>query len=174
MAFIIILAISLSMDAFALSLAYGTIQSNKNYILILTMIVGLFHFLMPIIGFFIGQIMIKKVLIASSIISFVILFLIGLEMILESKQNVEIKKFTNKIDLIFFALAVSIDAFSIGITLPSFSSNIFFCSFIFMCISSFFTYIGFSLGNKIANLYGKISTFISGIILIIMSFINVL
>ena len=42
-----IIAISLSMDAFSLSLAYGTLDINKKEIITLSIIVGIYHFFMP-------------------------------------------------------------------------------------------------------------------------------
>ena len=50
-----IIAISLSMDAFSLSLAYGTLDINKKEIITLSIIVGIYHFFMPLIGFFLGS-----------------------------------------------------------------------------------------------------------------------
>ena len=46
--------IGLSMDAFSLSLSLGTTNPEKNIILKTALIVGLFHFIMPILGYFIG------------------------------------------------------------------------------------------------------------------------
>ena len=52
----IIVGVSLSMDAFSLALAYGTVGlSNKNKI-ILSIIVGCFHFFMPLMGLIFGNI----------------------------------------------------------------------------------------------------------------------
>ena len=52
---IFIIAISLSMDAFSLSLAYGTISMSKKEINVLSIIVGIYHFFMPILGMLIGS-----------------------------------------------------------------------------------------------------------------------
>ena len=46
---VMLIAISLSMDAFSLSLAYGTLNLEKKYINLLSIIVGVYHFFMPII-----------------------------------------------------------------------------------------------------------------------------
>ena len=53
---IVIIAISLSMDAFSLALAYGTLQLPPKRIFLLTIIVGIYHFIMPIIGRLMGKI----------------------------------------------------------------------------------------------------------------------
>ena len=50
MSLLIITAVSLSMDAFSLSLLYGTLGMKKEEKLILSFIVGIFHFIMPLLG----------------------------------------------------------------------------------------------------------------------------
>ena len=52
---VFLIAISLSMDAFSLALAYGTNSLNKKEIRTLSTIVGIYHFFMPIIGMLIGN-----------------------------------------------------------------------------------------------------------------------
>ena len=44
---LVIIAVTLSMDAFSLSLAYGTIGLDKKNIILLSCIVGIYHFIMP-------------------------------------------------------------------------------------------------------------------------------
>ena len=55
MALVILMAISLSMDAFSLSLVYGTFGIDKKNKILLSLIVGCFHFVMPLFGMFIGD-----------------------------------------------------------------------------------------------------------------------
>ena len=52
---VIVVAISLSMDAFSLSLAYGTLGMKKKQIWLLAIIVGVFHFFMPLLGMIVGN-----------------------------------------------------------------------------------------------------------------------
>ena len=49
------IAIGLSMDAFSLALAYGTLENNIKKEILLSITVGIFHFFMPLIGPIIGQ-----------------------------------------------------------------------------------------------------------------------
>ena len=51
---IILIAVSLSMDAFSLALIYGTQAISKKGKILLSIIVGLYHFIMPLIGLSIG------------------------------------------------------------------------------------------------------------------------
>lgn len=171
---VIIIAISLSMDAFSLALAYGTINLNKNQNLVLSIIVGIYHFVMPIIGLYIGNIILNLVTIDPDIIVFIILLFIGTEMIFESFKKSEKVKKLNFIEMLLFGFAVSIDSFSVGIGLKAFKLSPIICVVIFSLTSFLFTYFGLNLGKKISEIIGKLSTIIGGIILIIISLIYIL
>lgn len=165
---IILIAVSLSMDAFSLSLAYGTLNLEKKNIYELSIIVGIYHFIMPLLGDFCGIKIVKLIPISSNILVFLVLSIIGIEMIIETfkkKNNVKIMKIG---ELLLFGLAVSVDSFSVGIGLSSITNNKFISSFIFSIVSMSFNYIGLLMGKKINNLIGSVSTFIGGFVLIVI------
>lgn len=165
---VILIAVSLSMDAFSLSLAYGTLNMSKKEINLLSVIVGIYHFIMPLIGMYIGTKIIKLIPVNPNVIVFLVLLFIGIEMIIESFKNdhkISIMKFS---ELLIFGLAVSIDSFSVGIGLHAIYDNPYIAAFIFSLSSFLFTYLGLILGKKINEMIGKISTFIGGAILIII------
>jgi len=165
---IIIIAVSLSMDAFSLSLVYGTLNLHHKNIIKLSLIVGIYHFFMPQIGNVIGNIILQMLPIKTSTIVFIVLFIIGLQMILETfKEEKKLKQLKLK-EMFLFGLAVSLDSLSVGIGLKTIYSNIILSSFIFMIMSFIFTYLGLKLGKKINDIVGKISTLIGGIILMLI------
>ena len=171
MILIFIIAISLSMDAFSLSLAYGTISLTKKEINLLSIIVGTYHFFMPILGMLLGKFITDIVHIGGDLIVLIIFTFIGINMIIESfKKNDRISKMKLG-EMILFGLAVSIDSFSVGIGINNISNNFLLCSFIFSVTSALFTYLGLMLGNKLNQLIGKISTIIGGITLILLGII---
>lgn len=166
--YIMLIALSLSMDAFSLSLAYGTLNLEKQYIKELSIIVGIYHFIMPLIGHRIGNILLKLIPLNPDIIVFIVLTYIGIEMILDSFKNEEIKKIMTLKELLLFGLAVSLDSLSIGIGLDAISKNHVTTLLTFSITSLTLTYIGLLLGKTINNKIGKISTLIGGIVLIII------
>ena len=170
---VFLIAISLSMDAFSLSLAYGTISLSKNDIKLLSVIVGAYHFFMPILGMLIGNFILNVLKINDNLLVFVIFLFIGISMIIESFKKGEKVKKLKITEMILFGLAVSIDSFSIGIGLNAISNNFLICSIIFSITSFVFTYIGLVLGNKLNQLIGKVATFIGGITLIILGIIYI-
>ena len=56
MALVFLMAVSLSMDAFSLALVYGTLGMSKKYKIFLSIIVGMYHFVMPLLGMFLGEV----------------------------------------------------------------------------------------------------------------------
>lgn len=165
---LILIAISLSMDAFSLSLAYGTLGMNKKDKYLLSIVTGIFHFFMPLIGLLIGRVILKFINIDSNIIVAIILSFIGGEMIVSSfkgNQDIKVMKLP---DFFLFALAVSLDSFSVGITLTKSNTNLLIGPLTFALFSYIFTFVGLTLGNKIQRLVGKISTIIGGFILVIV------
>ncbi len=164
---VILISVSLSMDAFSLSLAYGTLgMSNKDKKL-LSLITGVFHFFMPLLGLLIGNIILNFININPGVVVACILSFIGVEMIISSFKEEEVKKMKLP-EYFLFALAVSIDSFSVGITLTEINTNLFFSPLVFALTSTFFTFAGLSLGNKIEKMVGKMSTIIGGIILVLV------
>ncbi len=164
----ILIAISLSMDAFSLSMAYGTMNISKKDSIILSFIVGIYHFFMPIFGYFLGDLIMDYIPFSPIIIVFTILLLVGIQMIYESFKTDENLKKLDIIGMMFFGLAVSIDSFSIGIS--NIFDNYIYSSFIISISSIMFTFLGLRLGNRLNKFFGKTATIIGGITLILLAF----
>lgn len=164
-----IIAISLSMDAFSLSLAYGTLEISKKEISLLSIIVGIYHFFMPIIGFFLGSKILLLIPINSNFIVFIILCYIGLEMIIDTLRHKD--KFVKMqiIQMLIFAFSVSLDSFSVGIGLNAFTNNFLIAAIIFSITSFIFTFLGLHIGKKINEIFGRIATLIGGLVLILIA-----
>ena len=128
---IILIGISLSMDAFSLAILYGSKNIKEKDIKKLSLSVGMFHFFMPILGCILGNIIFNIFEIDTDIVIFLILSIIGINMILDSRRKKEVKNIYN-IEIIAFSLAVSIDSFSIGIGLNAITNNLFIPSIVLL------------------------------------------
>lgn len=170
---LILIAVSLSMDAFSLSLLYGTEGINKKDKLILSIIVGIYHFIMPLIGLGIGIFATSKLIINTNKLVGIILSLISIEMIISSFKNKEQKFLLSIPGYILFGLSVSVDSLTTGIGLSAITSNYILSSSIFSIISFIFTFLGLNLGNILNQKYGKISTVIGGLILLLFGIIYI-
>lgn len=171
---VLLVAVSLSMDTFSLSLVYGTLNMIKKQKYTLSMIVGIFHFFMPLIGMFIGSYILSFIKINPEIVVGIILIFIGFQMFIETlKEEIEIKGL-KIIDFILFAFAVSIDSFSVGISLKTIYENYLFSVSSFAICSFLFTWFGLAIGNKVQKSLGKYATMIGGIILVIVGMFYIL
>jgi len=163
-----LVGISLSMDTFSLSLCYGTLNLNTKKTILLSVIVGLFHLFMPILGLTIGNFIIEHLIIDGKYLILIILSIIGLDMIFSSSKNEGDKILTSFLSILVFAFSVSLDSFSTGIGLNLMTDNIIGGLIIFTITSSLFTFLGVRLGKKLNDKLGKISNIIGGVVLIIM------
>lgn len=167
----LIIGISLSMDAFSLALIYGTQSISKKNKIILSIIVGIYHFVMPLLGVFLGNIILKYLVINLSIVVSIIFLFIGIEMIISSIKEDSHDFVVSIFGFLIFGLSVSIDSFTTGIGLNVINNNYLEVSSIFCIVSGSFTYLGLILGNKLGSIFGKLSTIIGGVILIILGII---
>ena len=167
---LLLIAVSLSMDAFSLALVYGMFLNSKKRKFILSLIVGIYHFFMPLIGMIFGNILGKINIISLDLVSFLILLYIGIDLILSTLKK-EDKISTNNLGLIIFGLSVSLDSLTLGIGLNSITNNYLLASTTFSLTSLIFTYLGLNIGNIIGKKIGSYSKIIGGIVLIIIAII---
>lgn len=166
---ILITAIGLSMDAFSLALLYGTLDFTKRKSLEISISVGLFHFFMPIIGFYIGKEILKIIPIPPNMLIFVIFMLLAIEMFLSVFQE-EIKSTIESYKaILLFSFTVSIDSFTVGIGLSSITNNLLLAALSFSLISFVFTLTGLLTGRFLNKKFGTFSTIIGSIILFILA-----
>ena len=161
------------MDAFSLALIYGTQGITKKHKILLSLIVGIYLFIMPLIGVAIGTVITKKILVNPNIIVGIILSLIAIEMIISSFKE-EDKKFLLTIPgYLLFGLSVSIDSLTTGIGLSLITQNYIFSSLIFAITSLSFTFFGLNIGDRLNKKYGRISTILGGIVLFVLGILYI-
>jgi putative Mn2+ efflux pump MntP len=160
------------MDAFSLALVYGIIGINKKQRIILSLIVGIYHFIMPLIGLTFGIMIDNISFINLHIIASIILMYIGTDLIISKKEDESLS--INLLGFIIFGFSVSLDSLTVGIGLKAITNNYFLSSVIFSISSLIFTYIGLLLGNMIGKKIGTYAKIIGGIVLIIISIIMII
>jgi len=149
---ILLIGISLSMDAFSLALIYGIQGITNKQKIYLSIIVGIYHFIMPLIGLTFGTILDNINLVSIDIVATIILIYIGIDLIISNFKKEE-RIETNKKGFLIFGLSVSIDSLTVGIGLKAITNNFMISSIIFSITSLFFTYIGLTLGNIIGKIF---------------------
>lgn len=167
---IIIIAIGLALDAFAVSIgggAQGQLHSKRDAAR-LAFHLGLFQFLMPIIGWFLGSQISNIIAEYDHWIAFSLLVFIGGKMIKEAYDETKQYK-TNPskgITLVLLSIATSIDALAVGFSLALLDIRILFPSLIIGVITATMSLMGIYLGKKFGEKFGSKMEIIGGMILI--------
>ena len=168
---IIIIAIGLSMDAFAVSIGKGlsVAKSKLSYYLKVGLWFGGFQALMPLIGYLLGTSFADAVAEFDHWIAFALLAIIGGNMIKEAVGNDDDEEsnadFSIKA-LFVLAVATSIDALAAGVSFAFLKTDII-SSIIIIGITTFlFSIVGFKIGIIFGNRYKKRAELVGGVILI--------
>ena len=168
---IMLIALSLAVDAFAVSVCFG-LSMNKINIkkgVIVGTYFGIFQAIMPFFGYLFGNIFKDMIINYDHWIIFILLNIIGINMIIESfNKNVTSIDDVSFKNMIMYSLATSIDALSIGITFSFLKVNILLACLLIGSITFLLSYIGVIIGSKFGTKYDKISTIIGGLFLIIL------
>lgn len=157
---LITIGLSLSIDAFALSTLYGIVNYSNKKIYLVSIITGLFHFVMPILGYMLSNYVISYINIDSKYVLIIVLSMILIEMIKSIKEDVKKEYKLNIVNIFLFAFLVSIDSFSLGLGINYITHNIVLASSIFALMSGLFTFLGFKLGKFISKKLRNISKYI--------------
>lgn len=169
---ILIISISLAMDAFAVAVCKGLAMKKMNWkkALVISAYFCIFQSLMPLIGYKIGNTFENLIINIDHWIAFILLALIGLNMIKESfdeTSNPNDDKVNFK-TMIILALATSIDALTVGITFSFLKVNLIYAVLSIGVTAFILSLIGVKLGNRFGNIYKNKAELCGGIILIIM------
>jgi len=157
------------MDCFAVAIGEGF--SNRNLkssrFFIVSLIFGIAHFFMPLFGWLIGDAF--KVYIESfdHWIAFLLLVGIGAKMLIESfKKDIKSISIEKTSVVIMLAVATSIDALIIGMSLAFLNFNLLVSAAVISFFAFFISFLGFNIGKKFGGYYGNKAEIIGGVILI--------
>lgn len=169
---LIILSIGLAMDAFAVAVCKGLSMKKMKWksAIIIGLYFGVFQAFMPFIGYLLGVNFQNKIANIDHWIAFILLGIIGINMIKESiskENNISTDSIKFK-EMIILAIATSIDALAVGITFAFLRVNIILAISLIGCITFIISVIGVKVGNIFGNKYEKKAEFAGGFILIIL------
>lgn len=169
---ITLVAIALAMDAFSVSMTKGFTQKNitKPQILYYGLFFGGFQALMPILGYFCGNAITSIVETLASVIGFVLLLAIGLNMIRESlsSDGEDVSDEFSFKEVTLLAIATSIDAFAVGIAIALLKDPILISAAIIGVVAFAFSIAGIFIGKKIGDYVGDKFQILGGVILILI------
>lgn len=169
---ILVIAIGLAMDAFAVSVCKGLSMKKIDWkkAIIIAVYFGTFQALMPVFGYFLGSSFSAFVQKVDHWIAFILLSIIGVNMIKESTDD-ELEKRNDNVDfktMVVLAIATSIDALAVGVTFAFFEVNILLAISIIGIITFILSIFGVIIGNKFGDKFQNKAELTGGIILIII------
>lgn len=169
-----ILAVGLSMDAFAVSVCKGLAMKKApaKAMAVCGAWFGGFQALMPLIGYYLGTLFIDAISAIDHWIAFALLALIGINMLREAlgkggeeEADADLSGKT----MFIMAVATSIDALAVGISLAMAGvSNIFLAVLLIGLTTFVLSAIGVKVGSVFGSKYEKKAEIIGGIILILL------
>jgi putative Mn2+ efflux pump MntP len=167
---VIILAVALSMDAFAVSIGLGSKGNTRGLGLKAGIFFGAFQGLMPFIGYLGGKGILGWVDAYARWIAFGLLALIGAKMIYEGFQEgieEDIAAITNKMMLIL-SIATSIDAMAAGFSLTLLNVNAYLACLIIGATTFLFSWAGVQIGKNSGTWLESRAEIFGGTVLILM------
>lgn len=168
--YLLLIALGLSMDAFAVSTACGVQIAAVRYgfVLRVALAFGFFQFAMPVIGWFAGSTFSTWVQAVDHWIAFGLLGIIGARMIWASfRANPNPGKDpTRGWNLLVLAVATSIDALAVGLSLALLKTSIWFPSVVIGVVAAILSAIGALFGCRLGHRFGVWAERAGGLVLI--------
>lgn len=162
-----LIAVAVGMDAFSVGLGMGMIPMRLMQIFKIGLTVGAFHIWMPLLGIMLGKILSETLGMVATYIGGTLLIFIGIHMFISSFQDDEKVSLKIKgIGIILFAFSVSIDSFSLGLSLGIFGTKIITAVLLFGIFATVLTWFGLLFGKKIKGILGQYSEAFGGSILL--------
>jgi putative Mn2+ efflux pump MntP len=169
---IVLIAIGLAMDAFAVSICKGLAMKapSMKATLIVGLWFGVFQGLMPLLGYYLGSAFYQYVSSIGYWIAFALLVIIGLNMIREALSGDE-DDVDDSIDvktMLVLAVATSIDAFAVGVSFSMEGMDIAVPVLVIALITMMISMAGVKIGSIIGDILNRKAEILGGVILILI------
>lgn len=165
-----ILAVGLSMDAFAVAVCKGLSMQKMNWrhAIVIGLYFGGFQAAMPSLGYILGVGFQSRIQAVDHWIAFVLLVFIGLNMVRESRDQ-EAEHVDPSVGfqvMVILAIATSIDALAVGVTFAFLQVNIVPAVCFIGTVTFLLSVIGVKVGNVFGTRYKSRAELVGGLILI--------
>ncbi len=167
---IVLIAVALAMDAFAVSVCKGLAMQKITFkkAAIVGLWFGGFQTLMPTVGYFLGSAFAEKIEAVDHWVAFILLAIIGVNMIREalSKDEEKVDASLDVKTMFLMAVATSIDALAVGITFALEGENIAVSAILIGVITFCISALGVKIGSVFGTKYKSKAEFVGGVVLV--------
>ena len=164
---LLLMAFALGMDSFSVGLGMGMFKLRYRQIAVISATVGFFHVLMPLVGMLAGRYLSGQFGVYATFAGGFLLVLLGLGMLISGLRGKEDTSFITPVGLglLVFAISVSLDSFSVGLTLGIYGARTALTITLFGFAALILTLSGLLLGRKIQGMLGVYSQVLGGSVL---------
>ncbi len=167
---IALVAIALGCDAFAVGMGVGVRFCHPRQVFRLSFHFGLFQFIMPVLGWFVGQRLLGTASTWAPWIAFGLLFSIGTKMAAESlfgkdSGESECADPTRGMSLMMLSVATSLDALGVGFSIGILGAGLFLPAIWIGITAGAMTWVAMKLGNRLSMKFGRWMEVVGGFML---------
>ncbi len=163
---LMLMAFALGMDAFSIGIGMGMFQLRLRQILYIGIVVGIFHVWMPLLGMMTGKFLSNTFGTFATYAGGILLIVLGIQMFLSSFKEEETTLVSPVgFGLVLFALSVSLDSFSVGLSLGIFGARTVAAVACFGFAATVLTWAGLLIGRRFQGVLGTYSEALGGSIL---------
>jgi putative Mn2+ efflux pump MntP len=168
---LLLIALSMAMDAFAVCLAAGALQQTQGVrpAFRLSFHFGLFQFIMPVLGWLAGETIEPLIQNYDHWVAFGLLAFIGLRMIYSAWRGADEEHPPDPSrgwTLVMLSIAVSIDALAIGLSLGLLGILVWYPALLIGLVTGALSLVGLNIGNRFGRELGKLVEVVGGVVLI--------
>ncbi|MFT8320442.1 MAG: manganese efflux pump MntP family protein [Bacillus sp. (in: firmicutes)] len=157
---LILMAFALGMDAFSVALGMGMYKLRLKQIAKIGITIGVFHVIMPLIGIVAGRFLSENFGAIAVYIGGGLLVILGIQMIWSVFKEEETYRITPVgFGLFLFSLSVSLDSFSVGLSLGIYQARTVVVLACFGIAATILTWAGLIIGRKVQGwlgIYGEV------------------
>lgn len=165
---IFMMAMALGMDALSLGVGIGIRGIRLLDVAKVSLLIGLFHLIMPLLGIFTGRYASQLLGDVTLYVGGGLLVLLGLHMIFSAFRDEDATFIDHRtvLGMIIFAFTVSIDSFSVGISLGLFTIDLWLTVCTFAAMGMLLSLVGLLLGRRVGFIVGDYGEALGGVILL--------
>lgn len=162
----IFMGLALGMDVFSVSLGLGMNAIPFRQMAWISVVFGVFHIVMPFSGVVFGHILSKEIHLMADLVGGLLLVGLGTHMIFSATRLKAVSEAPPLgIGLFILALTVSLDGFTVGISLGMVGMNLLWVLLFIGFLSMFLAWLGMLIGARVNRLLGAYSELLGGSIL---------
>lgn len=163
-----LMAAALGLDALSLGLGIGMRGVRKLDVLKISAVIALFHMVLPLGGMAMGGYISALLGQVATVCGGVLLVLLGAHMLYSSLRSDELRSVDHRSfwGLMLFSFSVSVDSFSVGLSLGMFAGDTVLTVLMFGAMGGLMSVIGLMLGRRVGQWIGEYGEALGGVILL--------